>query len=95
VLDKLNKQIAKTGDGGSGDDEFLHSFFSSIPYLFVPGAGTIFNVVSENSGKIGATVGGGLGTGAGGGVFSLLSGAVGTLIGATVGTVGGGALGLW
>ncbi|WP_418178812.1 glycine zipper family protein [Aliarcobacter lanthieri] len=81
VLDKLNKQIAQTGDGDGGDDEFLHSFFSSIPYLFIPGAGTIFNVVSENSGKIGA-------------LFGSKGGPLGTIIGATIGTISGGALGM-
>ena len=81
VLDKLNKQIAQTGDGDGGDDEFLHSFFSSIPYLFVPGAGTVFQVISENSGKIGA-------------VFGSKGGPLGTIIGATIGTISGGALGM-
>ena len=95
VLDKLNKQIAQTGDGDGGDDEFLHSFFSSIPYLFVPGAGTVFQVITENSGKIGAALGGGSGAAAGGGILSLFSGALGTIVGATVGTVAGGVLGLW
>ena len=95
VLDKLNKQIAQTGDGDGGDDEFLHTLFSSIPYLFVPGAGTVFQVISENSGKIGAALGGGSGAAAGGGILSLFSGALGTIVGATVGTVAGGVLGLW
>ena len=81
VLDKLNKQIAQTGDGDGGDDEFLHSFFSSIPYLFVPGAGTVFQVITENSGKIGA-------------VFGSKGGPLGTIIGATIGTISGGALGM-
>ncbi|MCT7480191.1 hypothetical protein N5S73_09210 [Aliarcobacter cryaerophilus] len=95
VLDKLNKQIAQTGDGDGGDDEFLHTLFSSIPYLFVPGAGTVFQVISENSGKIGAALGGGSGAAAGGGILSLFTGALGTIVGATVGTIAGGALGLW
>lgn len=81
VLDKLNKQIAQTGDGDGGNDEFLHSFFSSIPYLFVPGAGTVFQVISENSGKIGA-------------VFGSKGGPLGTIIGATIGAISGGALGM-
>lgn len=81
VLDKLNKQIAKTGDSDGGDDEFLHSFFSSIPYLFVPGAGTVFQVITENSGKIGA-------------VFGSKGGPLGTIIGATIGAISGGALGM-
>ena len=81
VLDKLNKQIAQTGDGDGGNDEFLHSFFSSIPYLFVPGAGTIFNIATENSGKLGALVG-------------SSGGLLGTIIGATIGTISGGALGM-
>ncbi|WNL30701.1 hypothetical protein [Aliarcobacter cryaerophilus] len=81
VLDKLNKQIAQTGDGDGGDDEFLHSFFSSIPYLFVPGAGTVFQVITENSGKIGA-------------VFGSKGGPIGTIIGATIGAISGGALGM-
>lgn len=81
VLDKLNKQIAQTGDGDGGDDEFLHTLFSSIPYLFVPGAGTVFQVITENSGKIGA-------------VFGSKGGPLGTIMGATIGTISGGALGM-
>jgi len=36
VLDKLNDKI-------SADNGLLHSLFSSIPYMFVPGAGTVFD----------------------------------------------------
>lgn len=95
VLDKLNKEIALKGDGGNGDDEFLHTFFSSIPYLFIPGAGTVFQVISENGGKLGASLGAGAGALAGGGVLSWLSGAVGTVVGGITGTVAGSALGMW
>ena len=59
----------------------FHSFFSSIPYLFVPGAGTVFQVITENSGKIGA-------------VFGSKGGPIGTIIGATIGAISGGALGM-
>jgi hypothetical protein len=55
---------------------------SSIPYLFIPGAGTVFQVISENAGKMGAALG-------------TSTGPIGTVVGAIVGTAGGGAFGMW
>lgn len=52
---------------------FYIVFLVQLPYLFVPGAGTVFQVISENSGKIGAALGGGSGAAAGGGILSLFS----------------------
>ena len=88
VLEKLNDEVKEDSMG-------THMIMSSIPYMFVPGAGTIFNVVTENSGKIGGALGGGAGAAAGGGILSWLSGTVGTVAGAAVGTLGGGILGMW
>lgn len=88
VLEKLNDEVKEDSWG-------THMIMSSIPYMFVPGAGTIFNVVTENSGKIGGALGGGAGAAAGGGILSWLSGTVGTVAGAAVGTLGGGILGMW
>ena len=88
VLEKLNDEVKEDSWG-------THMIMSSIPYMFVPGAGTIFNVVTENSGKIGGAIGGGAGAAAGGGILSWLSGTVGTVAGAAVGTLGGGILGMW
>ncbi len=88
VLEKLNDEVKEDSWG-------THMIMSSIPYMFVPGAGTIFNVVTENSGKIGGAIGGGAGAAAGGGILSWLSGTVGTVAGAAVGTLGGGILGMY
>ncbi len=75
ILEKLNNEVKKDSWG-------THTIMSSIPYLFVPGAGTVFQVVSENSGKMGATLG-------------SAAGPIGTVIGAIGGTVAGGTLGMW
>jgi hypothetical protein len=63
--------------------------------MFVPGAGTIFNIVTENSGKIGGAIGGAGGAAAGAGILSWLSGSIGTVAGAAIGSLGGGMLGMW
>ena len=76
VLEKLNKEIASKSTGGS----MIHSLFSSIPYMFVPGAGTVFTVVNENAP---ALVGG-----AAASIFSFIPG-IGTSIGAVAGAIVG------
>ena len=38
ILDRLKKKIVKGGDG----QDLMHSILSSIPYMFVPGAGTVY-----------------------------------------------------
>lgn len=73
VLEALKAQTKQDSDG-------MHMIMSTIPYLFVPGAGTVFQVASENSGKLGA---------AAGGIF----GGVGGIVGGILGTVSGGAVG--
>ncbi|BAK72822.1 hypothetical protein [Arcobacter sp. L] len=88
VLEKLNAEVKEDSMG-------THMIMSSIPYMFVPGAGTIFNIVTENSGKIGGAIGGAGGAAAGGGILSWLSGTVGTVAGAAIGSLGGGMLGMW
>jgi hypothetical protein len=75
VLDKLNDQVKEDSMGA-------HMIMSSIPYLFIPGAGTVFQVVSENAGKMGAALG-------------TSTGPIGTVVGAIVGTAGGGAFGMY
>ncbi|RXK05377.1 hypothetical protein [Halarcobacter bivalviorum] len=75
VLEKLNNEVKKDSMGS-------HMIMSSIPYLFVPGAGTVFQVISENGGKMGATLG-------------SAAGPIGTILGAIGGTVAGGTLGMW
>lgn len=82
VLEKLNNEVKKDSMGS-------HMIMSSIPYLFVPGAGTVFQVVSENGGKVGAMIGGGGAAPTGiGAIFGAIAGGV-------VGTAGGSALGMW
>jgi hypothetical protein len=82
VLEKLNNEVKKDSIGD-------HTIMSSIPYLFVPGAGTVFQVISENGGKIGAMIGGGGAAPTGiGAIFGAIAGGV-------VGTAGGSAIGMW
>ena len=92
---KINEVLEKLNDEVKEDSMGTHMVMSSIPYMFVPGAGTIFNVITENSGKIGATLGGTGGAAAGGGIGSLFTGALGSVVGATIGTLGGGAFAMW
>ncbi|PHQ92620.1 MAG: hypothetical protein COB42_00405 [Sulfurimonas sp.] len=80
VIEKLNAQIKEDSSGA-------HMIMSSIPYMFIPGAGTVYKVISDNSGKLGAAAG----ATAGSGIFSVITGAVGGI----VGTVSGGAIGMW
>lgn len=82
VLDALK---AKTKEDSSG----MHMLMSSIPYLFVPGAGTVFQVISENSGKFGAAAGGAAAGGATGGLATVF----GAMFGGIAGTIGGGMIG--
>jgi len=80
VIEKLNAQI-------KGDSDTTHMIMSSIPYMFIPGSGTVYKVISDNSGKFGSAAG----ATAGSGIFSVITGAIGGI----VGTVGGSAMGMW
>jgi len=92
VLDKLSEEI-------EGEDETLHMIMSSIPYMFIPGAGTVYTTIKENSGKLGSSIGGAAGgaasAAASGGLLSVFGGVIGATIGGIVGTVSGGAIGMW
>jgi hypothetical protein len=84
VLEKINKEGANT-------DKVLHSILSSIPYMLVPGAGTIFELVKSNAIVIGAASGavGFASTAPGDGVVhSILS-----VVGGWFGGFGGAAVG--
>ncbi|MDD5373307.1 MAG: hypothetical protein PHO62_07785 [Sulfurimonas sp.] len=91
VLEKLNKQ--------NGTDTTMHQIMSSIPYMFVPGAGTVFSIVSENSGKIGGALGGAAGGAAAGaasgGLLAWLGAAGGAALGSIAGTVAGAPMALY
>lgn len=89
ALQKLNEQVKE--DSSMGE----HMIMSSIPYFFVPGAGAVYQVISENSGKIGTAVGAGLSAPAGGGIFSAITSSVGGVIGGVVGSIGGSVIGLF
>lgn len=82
VLEALKVQTKEDSAG-------MHMLMSSIPYLFVPGAGTVFQVISENSGKFGAAAGGAVAGGATGGLAAVF----GAMFGGIVGTIGGGLIG--
>ncbi len=88
VIDEIQKDIKKDSWGA-------HMIISSLPYLWIPGGGTTFQVVTENSGKLGALAGGAGGTASGGGAFSWFTGTVGGVVGGVTGTIAGGALGLY
>jgi len=83
VLDALKAQVKEDSNG-------MHMVMSTIPYLFVPGAGTVFQVASENSGKFGAAAG----TAIAGGATAGLAAVIGAALGGIIGTVGGGAIGM-
>jgi len=82
VLDKLNEQVKEDSNGA-------HMIMSSIPYMFIPGASSVYTVISDNSGKLGSAIGGAAGSP--GGLTSIVTG----IIGGVVGTVSGSALGMW
>lgn len=74
VLEQLNKNI-------HGNDKIMHSIMSSLPYMFVPGSKTVFDIVSANSIVIGAASGATLAAsqtedGAMAGLLGIIGGAV-------------------
>jgi len=64
-------------------DTTLHGLLSSIAYLYLPGAGTVFQVASESAGSIGTAAG------------SAIGSFIGAAIGFVVGKIGGTAFALW
>lgn len=69
----LQKKLAE----GSGSD---YSIMSSIPYLLLPGAGTVYDVISDNT----STFGGVLGTVSGGPIGGFFGAVVGKLFGGAI-----------
>ena len=74
VLEKLNDEVTEDSWG-------THMIMSSIPYMFVPGAGTIYTIGSDNAGKLGTVIGSVIGSIGGGGFASWLTGAIGAAVG--------------
>ncbi|QEP35050.1 glycine zipper family protein [Malaciobacter pacificus] len=87
VLDKLNDQVKEDSWG-------THMIMSSIPYMFLPGAGTIYKIVEDNSVKIAAAIGTTSGTIAGGGFASWFTGAIGAATGVIAGVAAKSAIAL-
>jgi hypothetical protein len=79
VLNKLKNE-------SSGDDSILHSFLSTIPYLFLPGVGTVFQVSNEAIGDVLGAVGASVGTGATPGLGTVIGGLLGKVAGKVIGT---------
>lgn len=90
VLEKLNANIG-------GDNKILHSVLSSLPYMVLPGAKSVFDFVSANSIAIGGASGAIIGSQADGnnGVLSAFYSVVGAIDGAVIGSTnaGGAAIG--
>lgn len=92
LLEKLNQNIA-------GEDKMLHSLLSAIPYMYVPGSQTVFEVASGNSIAIGAAGGAVIGSQvpeAQGWFSKAFYTAVGAVDGAAIGwtSAGSGAIGM-
>lgn len=87
VLDKLNDQVKEDSWG-------THMIMSSIPYMFLPGAGTVYKIVEDNSVKIAAAIGTTSGTIAGGGILSWLTSTIGAATGVVAGVAAKSAIAL-
>ncbi len=86
LLQKMNQNI-------KGDDQVIYSILSSIPYMYVPGASTVFDVVNQNSIAVGAASGAAIGAQASDNKWmSAFYSAVGAVDGAAIGALGGGGL---
>lgn len=88
LLQKMNQNI-------KGEDQVIYSILSSIPYMYVPGAGTVFDVVNQNSIAVGAASGAVIGSQvkeADGWFSKAFYTAVGAIDGAAIGALGGGGL---
>jgi hypothetical protein len=82
VIDKLNEQVKEDSSAG-------HMIMSTIPYMFLPGASSVYTMIKDNSGKLGAAAGGASTSGGG-----LLAG-VGAVVGGVLGMATGSAMGMW
>jgi hypothetical protein len=74
LIDTLSKEVGKDG-------QILHTIMSSIPYMFIPGASTVYTAGVDNAGKIGGAIGGAVGGLATGGFLGWATGAVGGAVG--------------
>lgn len=90
LIDKSSSVTEKLEEQITADSWGAHMIFSSLPYLWIPGAGTTFQVATENSGKIAAGFGTAAAAAGTGGLLSWAGG----LFGGAIGTIGGGAIGL-
>lgn len=82
-IKKANEEIG----GGNWVGEKIHGFLSSLPYLLLPGAETVYTVTKENAGKLGAAIGGTATSGGG------ITAAIGAVVGGALGTVGSSMIG--
>ncbi len=87
VLEKLNEDVKEDSWG-------THMIMSSIPYMFVPGAGTIYNIGVDNAKKIGMAFGTTSGSIAGGGIGSWFTGLIGAAAGIIAAEAAKGLVGL-
>lgn len=91
VLEKLNANIAN-------GNKVMHNLLSSVPYMFIPGAKTVFDIVKDNSLVIGGATGAVVGSQvpeADGWLSKAFYTVVGAIDGAAIGSTnaGGAALG--
>lgn len=79
----MNEQIS----GGNFFVGTLHSFISTLPYVFLPGAQAVFNITAANSRLIGASTGAAIGasTGDGSTFDKVLHGVIGGAAGFAAG----------
>jgi len=72
-----NNFIAKANEeiGGNWVGEKMHEFLSSMPYMLLPGASTVYTIVEQNAGAFGAMIG--AAATSGGGATSLIGGFIG------------------
>lgn len=89
-----NKLLEKMNQNIKGDDQIIYSILSSIPYMYVPGASTVFDIVNQNSIAVGAASGAAIGAQAGGDnkFMNAFYSVVGAIDGAGIAAVGGGGL---
>lgn len=89
LYDSENNWIKKANEeiGGNWVGQKLHDFLSSLPYMLLPGAETVYKVTSDNAGKLGAVAG--AAATSGGGITAFFGG----VVGAVTGTIGSSIIG--
>lgn len=80
LVDKLSQEVGKDG-------QIMHTIMSSIPYMFIPGASTVYTIVNDNSAKMGASAGTAIAGGATAGLGAVFGGVIGGILGAVGGSV--------